>query len=179
MGSIPARAGEPLASELSPDAPSVYPRACGGTVMTASRLSSIRGLSPRVRGNRLVRTPNEEASGSIPARAGEPRTWQAHNGPAMVYPRACGGTADVPACKPGGKGLSPRVRGNLNVGVVWEVGTGSIPARAGEPTASSGLTSPAPVYPRACGGTWFIQLFTKEGDGLSPRVRGNRRLTTR
>ena len=30
------------------------------------------------------------------------------------------------------------------------------------------------VYPRECGGTQMWEVFNPDGDGLSPRVRGNR-----
>ena len=90
----------------------VYPRACGGT--PGRVLGTIVGL----------------AAGSIPARAGEPRTRCPS--PVFrvfgVYPRACGGTAariyanrvyprragePQTSVDPSRQGLSPRVRGNL------------------------------------------------------------------
>ena len=99
-------------------------------------------------------------------------------------------------------GLSPRVRGNLYLVNLSRRSThGSIPARAGEPSAVrsrprshhqdglsprvrgnrsgvlSGLNAQAhAVYPRACGGTaahWATPECTIK-PGLSPRVRGNR-----
>ena len=51
-----------------------------------------------------------------------------------VYPRACGGTTLVCRCPPIGRGLSPRVRGNLLKFVFVDGPDGSIPARAGEPS---------------------------------------------
>ena len=51
-----------------------------------------RGLSPRVRGNRLRCTAQAATSGSIPARAGEPRGYRFVTVFNRVYPRACGGT---------------------------------------------------------------------------------------
>ena len=70
-------------------------------------------------------------------------------------------------------GLSPRVRGNLQVpeGVVDAFR--SIPARAGEPTRPFTTSMVRRVYPRACGGTWVVGAVLKMGEGLSPRVRGN------
>ena len=52
--------------------------------------------------------------------------------------------------------------------------TGSIPAPAGEPSHALSLAKTAPVYPRACGGTFLEQAATKREVGLSPRLRGNR-----
>ena len=51
---------------------------------------------------------------------------------------------------------------------------GSIPARAGEPSAFSGNTAGSTVYPRACGGTRDHDFLVVNTAGLSPRVRGNR-----
>ena len=77
-----------------------------------------------------------------------------------VYPRACGGTLTLGVpCRPDG----PRFR--------------SIPARAGEPADRCSRPRRTGVYPRACGGTGLVAMATIECYlGLSPRVRGNRRL---
>ena len=126
---------------------------------TCARRLPDRGLSPRVRGNPLHRSSTVDgATGSIPARAGEPqRTAYSLAPKRRVYPRACGGTQLNPGqCVPvdavypracGGtryrrvramadaSGLSPRVRGNRSrmrcCSLVLD--SGSIPARAGEP----------------------------------------------
>ena len=90
--SIPARAGEPdhLAGRGVGDG--VYPRACGGTRRWRTTGARIRGLSPRVRGNHVIRLCRRETARSIPARAGEPpNVYQRHRA-FTVYPRACGGT---------------------------------------------------------------------------------------
>ena len=93
--------------------------------------------------------------GSIPARAGEPRLQSKQHGR--------------------GRGLSPRVRGNLYlIYDNWD-GIGSIPARAGEPTSRRRSATRARVYPRACGGTCRSGAPSSSAWGLSPRVRGNRR----
>ncbi len=90
-----------------------------------------------------------------------------------VYPRACGGTAFAWWHLRCAEGLSPRVRGNRSLPGVADVLGGSIPARAGEPTAVTRTISSSTVYPRACGGT--VDRFCDYGadTGLSPRVRGN------
>ena len=53
--SIPACAGEPSLSFLSVVLAEVYPRVCGGTRRRRMVRRRRRGLSPRVRGNRLYR----------------------------------------------------------------------------------------------------------------------------
>ena len=50
----------------------------------------------------------------------------------------------------------------------------SIPACAGEPAWGSLSLQCMKVYPRVCGGTWSDQTIDMAGEGLSPRVRGNR-----
>ena len=73
-GSIPARAGEPLHACTKSVHVGVYPRACGGT-LTGCRVGLIVGVYPRACGGTIIPTirPLTCSSGSIPARAGEPR----------------------------------------------------------------------------------------------------------
>ena len=110
--SIPACAGEPIDAGCRRTRIRVYPRVCGGTLYQEWQINSVEGLSPRVRGNRKRRCPAVRCPGSIPACAGEP--W--HSAPTstryQVYPRVCGGTAQVFAVRRVRRGLSPRVRGN-------------------------------------------------------------------
>ena len=54
------------------------------------------GLSPRVRGNPVRLFGRNAGGGSIPARAGEPRQTPGGDTAIGVYPRACGGTPNVP-----------------------------------------------------------------------------------
>ena len=171
--SIPARAGEPDPLHVCRQASTVYPRACGGTAWIRGHCTAQTGLSPRVRGNLLVHRVNDQAFGSIPARAGEPHGSEAIARPRRVYPRACGGTSWFTASTIRLSGLSPRVRGNRKrphrSGGTWR----SIPARAGEPGGQPFRVERRGVYPRACGGTQTDKLFAVPNEGLSPRVRGN------
>ena len=114
------------------------------------------------------------SNGSIPARAGEPesRGWSCCR--RWVYPRACGGTEYIEYVESIYTGLSPRVRGNRAGRTVPRNGSGSIPARAGEPSTSNMSKASTPVYPRACGGTVPGAQYPEMEVGLSPRVRGNR-----
>ena len=153
----------------------------------------MRGLSPRVRGNRQRCHGREARGGSIPACAGEPCGLGSAGSSTGVYPRVCGGTRRRHCQRAWPWGLSPRVRGNPS-GRGWrrahrgsiprvrgnllpilrtrESG-GSIPACAGEPLTSSRTPSPCWVYPRVCGGTFASRVHTTSMPGLSPRVRGN------
>ena len=146
---------------------------CGGTHEYNGQRKRLTGLSPRVRGNLIAGTRDDVHYGSIPACAGEPggcgRRGRAH----QVYPRVCGGTPRGRPLGRGGRGLSPRVRGNpaLNNGSGRWVG--SIPACAGEPRLHGTRTHPPVVYPRVCGGTLQLVYPYDDRVGLSPRVRGN------
>ena len=133
------------------------------------------GLSPRVRGNRGLRSWRVLGKGSIPACAGEPSTTLRTIFRKKVYPRVCGGTQFMPNYVLHDEGLSPRVRGNLPGTSLSEGRSGSIPACAGEPDRRR-LRQPAvEVYPRVCGGTAWCPACCQVSRGLSPRVRGNPR----
>ena len=88
----------------------------------------------------------------------------------------CGGTFFRGYLVLGRAGLSPRVRGNLPATARPGRLSGSIPACAGEPTRGRTARSRAAVYPRVCGGTANARAFCNWCEGLSPRVRGNRRV---
>ena len=90
-----------------------------------------------------------------------------------VYPRACGGTCGLGLRRRAAGGLSPRVRGNRSRRACPRFPSGSIPARAGEPTTAAMSSDFPKVYPRACGGTARRPPPMKTTLGLSPRVRGN------
>ena len=159
IGSIPARAGEPLIAAGVIPPGEVYPRACGGTLIRLTRPTSRLGLSPRVRGNLEAGRRHHPCRGSIPARAGEPFCSVVPPPSPGVYPRACGGTCWATSRRTNSRGLSPRVRGNHREIKPMTTIHGSIPARAGEPIRSGGQTREARVYPRACGGTSCNQVL--------------------
>ena len=94
----------------------VYPRVCGGTDTLLDGVEYHEGLSPRVRGNRVMQLPTDIDQRSIPACAGEPTTVLSSVMASRVYPRVCGGTERVGDAPDGDMGLSPRVRGNQHLG---------------------------------------------------------------
>ena len=177
----------------------VYPRECGGTPAADLYIAGKRGLSPRVRGNPRDEDVADLLLGSIPASAGEPRSGSCGGFRSGVYPRECGGTLErcVQFFSAGGlsrecggtevtlwerstqEGLSPRVRGNQRRRGEDGVGFGSIPASAGEPRCCDIRANWPGVYPRECGGTCEATERIEAGWGLSPRVRGNRRIALR
>ena len=173
--SIPACAGEPRSFCAILRASGVYPRVCGGTYVATVGPPPKTGLSPRVRGNPAVLLAALLGGRSIPACAGEPWRKRFAAGLALVYPRVCGGTRACGSASILGKGLSPRVRGNPAVLLAALLGGRSIPACAGEPWRKRFAAGLALVYPRVCGGTPYDTDDNRNANGLSPRVRGNRR----
>ena len=153
LGSIPAGAGEPAELAKGERKVVVYPRGCGGTVITLDEARERAGLSPRVRGNQHRGASIRGDGGSIPAGAGEPSTERQAALPARVYPRGCGGTEAMAPAHLLGRGLSPRVRGNPMHFTSDQSSTRSIPAGAGEPSKHRVEPVAVPVYPRGCGGT--------------------------
>ena len=143
--------------------------------MLAARSVGQEGLSPRVRGNPIRESYWPAIMGSIPACAGEPICCRLPVSSQTVYPRVCGGTPDGTPVATAAAGLSPRVRGNLMLSPFESCETRSIPACAGEPWPGSGSSCASRVYPRVCGGTNRKGRQSDNIEGLSPRVRGNRR----
>ena len=131
------------------------------------------GLSPRLRGNQVVRLQLRGELGSIPAPAGEPKTPCLYDSQSAVYPRACGGTIRQLSSPRIFIGLSPRLRGNRQHRPALHRRRGSIPTPAGEPHPAPFSSPKAPVYPRACGGTHQTGVCYTAPKGLSPRLRGN------
>ena len=134
--SIPACAGEPGRCPDCQHLSRVYPRVCGGTVREQLGLTLAQGLSPRVRGNLQDQPRGLGQLRSIPACAGEPPTMLRPPSTLhySVYPRVCGGTAEMLRSMTWQEGLSPRVRGNRHALATLELITRSIPACAGEPS---------------------------------------------
>ena len=177
QGSIPAYAGEPELCGLKRVAPSVYPRVCGETPPWAGNPMHPVRLSPRMRGNRRIFPGYHHPYRSIPAYAGEPMAPSACWWRIQVYPRVCGGTNALPGGAHTAVGLSPRMRGNP-APARWQVTTlGSIPAYAGEPWQAAFAPREKRVYPRVCGGTRIRHRHCRHTYGLSPRMRGNHRVS--
>ena len=96
-----------------------------------------------------------------------------------AYPRVCGATAFPVALLDVGSGLSPRVRGNLGLCVMLLGPLGPIPACAGQPESAAEARPQTRAYPRVCGATISSKNFPGIECGLSPRVRGNLKVSYR
>ena len=135
-----------------------------------------RGPSPRERGSRRPRPAGQAGVGSIPARAGEPQRRLRCIAQATVHPRASGGASPSPPTSTRLRGPSPRERGSLGGPRVPLQQLGSIPARAGEPTAFHIFCCCSRVHPRASGGAEHRCGFVLAHQGPSPRERGSQSL---
>jgi len=71
------------------------------------------------------------------------------------------------------RGLSPRMRGHLDMVLVCVLLLGSIPADAGPPPWADGDRWRNLVYPRGCGATVIVISYKPKDWGLSPRMRGH------
>ena len=172
-GSIPARAGEPWKALSRFPRSRVYPRPCGGALINRYVAVRFTGLSPPVRGSRSSGGWTHGRARSIPARAGEPRSWPRCWTRRRVYPRPCGGAIHIATVDQINHGLSPPVRGSLSHGFRKGLRARSIPARAGEPVSMASELRLAMVYPRPCGGAGVVSRQVAGLPGLSPPVRGS------
>ena len=173
IGSIPACAGEPARTKPRTVMIWVHPRVCGGARTDVPLDVAQVGPSPRVRGSRLTVDLYHTYTGSIPACAGEPRTYTPTPIVHGVHPRVCGGALLGSSSDLLGSGPSPRVRGSLDVVERHHLPRGSIPACAGEPWASHSRSCLLWVHPRVCGGAVWSRLHSPLHVGPSPRVRGS------
>ena len=132
-GPIPAHAGQPLWTTGQANILRAYPRSRGAT--SSSWFSTIhsRGLSPLTRGNPATCTGYANRKGPIPAHAGQPLAFFAHNAIIWAYPRSRGATTSAPERLSGNSGLSPLTRGNRVVAPLLSNIRGPIPAHAGQP----------------------------------------------
>ena len=127
-----------------------------------------------MRGKRWPASRRTSELRSIPACAGEARVRSPSPRPAGVHPRVCGGSRPPPSAQLSSSGPSPRVRGKLGLPARSEGGPRSIPACAGEASASTSRPGSPRVHPRVCGGSSSASPARHRGRGPSPRVRGKR-----
>ncbi len=133
IGTIPAWAGEPCSPQAASIGLGDHPRVGGGTDLARNSDGSVKGPSPRGRGNPNRLNGCSAGAGTIPAWAGEPNTLLSQFIGLRDHPRVGGGTANHRMGHQLAKGPSPRGRGNLCNFIGHELLDGTIPAWAGEP----------------------------------------------
>ncbi len=152
--------------------PSVYPRGCGELYGRETLCRVLGGLSPWVRGTRLLPESWEAANRFIPVGAGNSCSRHARHTQAAVYPRGCGELFLKALRKPSMIGLSPWVRGTLFSGHSVVIAQRFIPVGAGNSLLLLALLVFPAVYPRGCGELFSIAQRDPRWGGLSPWVRG-------
>ncbi len=172
---IPADAGEPQRTAMSPTPPRAYPRGRGGAERGKQVCAHVAGLSPRTRGSQLGVNLGAVLQGPIPADAGEPRSRPTPRARLRAYPRGRGGAASSASRPAAITGLSPRTRGSRLSPPIPPLCLGPIPADAGEPVICSHVCRSFRAYPRGRGGAPSADSAGRIGVGLSPRTRGSRR----
>ncbi len=173
VGTIPAWAGEPNDTSVAAICRGDHPRVGGGTYKRAKLFVSLRGPSPRGRGNRFGMPIHDPLSGTIPAWAGEPGHIHPLSRVERDHPRVGGGTGNDLLWRRCGRGPSPRGRGNHRRRGHKRVLAGTIPAWAGEPRSEGYRGSASGDHPRVGGGTENETSPTCPTWGPSPRGRGN------
>ena len=179
VGSIPAWAGEPLAAAVAHALSAVHPRVGGGAQAGEYMMRSTRGPSPRGRGSRIRDLVLDLVHRSIPAWAGEPRTFLTSPDTLGVHPRVGGGARAIQTSTTSARGPSPRGRGSRRQDDDPPALRGSIPAWAGEPSCTSATGTTIPVHPRVGGGASDWSALRVRGRGPSPRGRGSRHARAR
>ncbi len=172
-GPIPACAGQPLSIFPLARRPTAYPRMRGATKVRGKLKGTEKGLSPHARGNRFRIMKRANPWGPIPACAGEPSGVHTRAGGQRAYPRMRGGTDHKNGIRGDNRGLSPHARGNRSYRIHARIGSGPIPACAGEPCDGLTAVYEAGAYPRMRGGTDASQHAAGLCAGLSPHARGN------
>ena len=153
MGPIPARAGQPQGRRGGRGWATAYPRSRGATAQLPVVAALAQGLSPLARGNPMVGQDGIKPDGPIPARAGQPEVVIARPSRDGAYPRSRGATASEAHQLVDYVGLSPLARGNLLLNAPAGVGSGPIPARAGQPRSRASGCPRTGAYPRSRGAT--------------------------
>ena len=140
---------------------------------SAAVLVRARGRSPRARGNPLLDYERRHVARSIPAGAGKPCRSVSCQLEYRVDPRGRGETVSVSGRLIGGKGRSPRARGNRVRRLCAGGLSGSIPAGAGKPSKLRPYLAVSQVDPRGRGETVDNGCNLSASRGRSPRARGN------
>ena len=175
MGLIPASAGQTTLSTSIQTPRSAHPRECGADDCLSQRRFPTWGSSPRVRGRRGGSAPVVDASGLIPASAGQTAARQSAGRRSPAHPRECGADRLRDLRGDARHGSSPRVRGRPTVSTPTLIVIGLIPASAGQTADKSQNQRSKPAHPRECGADSASMSAAAMSSGSSPRVRGRRR----
>ena len=150
-----------------------YPHVCGATYVIAKNVVGRHGLSPRVWGNLRYHPQQPSGLRPIPTCVGQPVEEDLLLLSVGAYPHVCGATLVCRFWTRCGRGLSPRVWGNLPLMLLAFIAAGPIPTCVGQPYADGREWHCPPAYPHVCGATDETETKRITPVGLSPRVWGN------
>ena len=150
----------------------VYPHACGERALTAKRLISIHGLSPRLWGTGCNAAVIAAHVRFIPTPVGNGFQFQGAEVIVPVYPHACGERRSVRVFPWSFCGLSPRLWGTVKMSKCSDTWYRFIPTPVGNGSTHAALGYLLTVYPHACGERSPTLVSASFTGGLSPRLWG-------
>ncbi len=153
--------------------PWVHPRSRGAASSRNLRALAHQGPSPLSRGSHVSIAERQGRAGSIPALAGQPRCRCAERSPARVHPRSRGAAPTLKASAMACVGPSPLSRGSRGNSAHRRRASGSIPALAGQPSASTRRRASPGVHPRSRGAALPEDACLTAAWGPSPLSRGS------
>ena len=173
-GIIPAHAGNTKGCNHICGQRRDHPRACGEHELQPLYDGRNSGSSPRMRGTQSFSFCPCVGGGIIPAHAGNTLGCSPCHSVSRDHPRACG-EHNVRSSYPRAvMGSSPRMRGTLVNCVHVILGTGIIPAHAGNTNPKRRDDHMPRDHPRACGEHSVHEIGYWSRRGSSPRMRGTR-----
>ena len=132
----------------------------------------IRGPSPRVWGEQVVKHPSGETTRTIPTRVGRTSRIDPRSARSADHPHACGENITIRSISRIVIGPSPRVWGELiRHGFAASRGR-TIPTRVGRTHRPAGSVSRTSDHPHACGENRYHRVIAHVWCGPSPRVWG-------
>ena len=152
-----------------------YSRVCGERTERDSRLTRMRGSSPRLRGTLHQAAAILAERRFIPAFAGNALAMRIAKSSSTVHPRVCGERSTRVRIFESECGSSPRLRGtpvHRGLTMSW---TRFIPAFAGNAHGGRWANGVMAVHPRVCGERSSMMHCPVRIAGSSPRLRGTRR----
>ena len=149
-----------------------HPRICGEKLLLSTRLRSLAGSPPHMRGKVQLPLVFTSCRGITPAHAGKSRFAAAPSAPAGDHPRTCGEKIYHLAGRLSQIGSPPHMRGKAWPAAQRPTRHWITPAHAGK---SSRLMQPPPSagdHPRTCGEKLVSPPIARAMMGSPPHMRG-------
>ena len=171
-GITPAYAGKSAGTAEQHSDPRDHPRVCGEKRFSASRIISISGSPPRVRGKEAAAVLGVAGAGITPAYAGKSPRGPGDKGRHGDHPHVCGEKFTQSATKTTIPGSPPRMRGKEIQAYENYQLVRITPAYAGKSTMRHHCQSQSRDHPRVCGEKVHQLSGVSLVVGSPPRMRG-------